>query len=367
MAATCLVAAVVLAPGCRCAPRSSGRSPTPSEAEHALTHGVQWLLERQEPDGSWRSATYGQFKDGDALTALVVRSLQTAHADHPETQAAIASGIRFLEGLAEHARDPERVQFPTYSSSLAIETLPESPAREMWLELLRSRQLTEELGWEREDKEYGGWGYSVTQPIKPKPNELAAPLIESNVSATTFAIDALKSLDAHGDACGPALAFMSRMQNEDGGFHFIYDDPVRNKAGGEDGQFFSYGSTSSDGFRVLHACGGEGEARAAAWLRKNYDGTRHPGEFVERHEPDRDGLYYYWAASVARSFTEVPEAAPRKWRGELMRTLVDRQREDGSWENPVPTMRENDPVVATAFAVYALSLASAPATTSSAH
>ena len=357
-------AATLLITGCRCTSRSSGRSPTPSEAERALTLGVQWLLERQDPDGSWRSTTYGAFKDGDALTPLVVRTLGAAPST-PETQAAIEKGIGYLEALAEHAPDTNRIHFPGYTSSLAVEVLPDSPARTKWLAHVQSRQLTTDLGWSESDKEFGGWGYAVTQPIKPEPGELAPPLIESNLSATAFAIDALAAAGALEGVCADALVFAATMQNSDGGFHFIYDDPVRNKAGGVDDAFHSYGSTSADGLRVMHHCKGEGKAAAARWLHEHFDGRRHPGTYEAQHEPGRDGLYFYWAASAARAFTLVPEAAPKGWQDELLAGVIARQAEDGSWQNAIPTMRENDKLVATSFAVYALSLASAPEATSS--
>ena len=45
----------------------------------------------------------------------------------------------------------------------------------------------------------------------------------------------------------------------------------------------------------------------------------------------------------------------RDWAAELATALAKRQREDGSWVNPIELVRENDPIVATANAVSALS------------
>ena len=42
------------------------------------------------------------------------------------------------------------------------------------------------------------------------------------------------------------------------------------------------------------------------------------------------------------------------WAQALVKGVIARQQQDGRWENPVPTMRENDPTVATAMAVSAL-------------
>src|SRR5438132_6905145 len=110
---------------------------------------------------------------------------------------------------------------------------------------LRARQLTEDLGWQPSDKPYGGWGYSSGLPRKPSPAETAPALTESNLSATVFALTALRSVGVpeNDPVLEKALVFVKRCQNycadpklrdpvfDDGGFFFIYDDSFRNKAG----------------------------------------------------------------------------------------------------------------------------------------
>src|SRR5262249_30089494 len=155
--------------------------------------------------------------------------------------------------------------------------------------------------------------------------------------------------------------------------HFIYDDPVRNKAGtvSHTQVFASYGSTTADGWRALRLCGqgddSDREWAAAEWLLRNFRADTHPGEYVKAHEPNRDAVYYYYAASVDRTLRSVDVAkAPwqqfhkglvpdrQDWAAELAAELVKRQREDGSWANPVELVRENEPLVATSNAVTAL-------------
>src|SRR5262249_32245396 len=144
------------------------------------------------------------------------------------------------------------------------------------------------------------------------PNKLAPPLIESNLSATTFALEALQAAN-HSDPepYYRAELFLLTCQNEDGGFHFIYDDPVRNKAGGpnEDrSKFYSYGSTTADGVRALsisemvrmriedesfapkRIARGNGTTWGDAWrwLVKHFHSDRHPGEYIQAHERNRD-------------------------------------------------------------------------------
>jgi squalene-hopene/tetraprenyl-beta-curcumene cyclase len=363
-------------------PRQAEPRRTPSAA---LAKGVAYLLKLQSPDGAWRSDVYATFKDGPALTPLVVCALQEAGASGlPEASTlpvtvARRKGSEYLaklikpDGSIDAGEDG--LDYPVYTASLAVRALSHPAnkdllaARDAWLKYLLDRQLTEKLGWKPEDKEFGGWGYCRAIPQKPEPNTIAPPLIESNLSATVFALDALRAASVTDKAVyEKALVFVRRCQNEDGGFHFIYDDPVRNKAGAvldamaglRPPRFYSYGSTTADGGRALRLCGlppDDPAARSAHdWLTKHFRADRHPGTYAPQHEPNRDAVYYYYAASASKALRAagVKEAGGKPWAGSLAAELAKRQQDDGSWTNPVELVRENDPVVATASAVIAL-------------
>jgi squalene-hopene/tetraprenyl-beta-curcumene cyclase len=211
------------------------------------------------------------------------------------------------------------VTYPGYTAAGAVQALsrPEHvvqrPACEAWLAYQRERQLTEDLGWNADDKPYGGWGYCPHRPLKPKSGEPAHPLTESNLSATAFALEALHAagLRAADPLFQKALAFVRRCQNygdgpgrepafDDGGFFLIYDDAVRNKAGiaGEGGsgrrRFASYGSATADGLRALLLCGLPAEdarvGAARAWLEQNFPVDAHPGKYAENREAHRDAV-----------------------------------------------------------------------------
>ncbi len=89
---------------------------------------------------------------------------------------------------------------------------------------------------------------------------------------------------------------------------------------------------------------------------------QHPGAFAPRLEADRDGLYFYWTASVAQTLRlagvgrrlEPAGQPPVTWAEDLARDFLDRQREDGAWSNPIVTMREDEPLVASSMALLAL-------------
>jgi squalene-hopene/tetraprenyl-beta-curcumene cyclase len=261
--------------------------------------------------------------------------------------------------------------------------------RDAWLKYLRERQLTEELGWKPEDREYGGWGYCRTIPRKAKAGELIPPLLESNLSATTFALAALKAAEVPADdpAWHKALTFVKRCQNwndeekqrdekfDDGGFFFIYDDPVRNKAGvaGKDQggreRYYSYGSTTADGLRCLVLCCEKDDSprvqAARKWLRNKFEATTVPGTYDPKRELDREGTYFYYAASMARApldqfLIENKKKLLRMWIEALGDALLEQQRPDGSWANPAHAYREDEPLVATPFAMLALAEARKP-------
>jgi hypothetical protein len=366
-------------------------APCAEEVRLALAAAVRLLLAGQSSDGSWRSDVYGAFKDGGSLTPLVLRTLLAVPAGK-DVRASIGRGLAYLADLAGVGNiepGPFGLSYPVYTAALAVEVLSHAAgathtaARDAWLSYLCRRQLTEALGWRPADREHGGWGYAAGLPRKPAPEEPAPPYTESNLSATLFAVEALRAAGCPADdpALARALVFVGRCQNhadepdpafDDGGFFFIYDDPVRNKAGvaGTDRagrtRYASYGSATADGLRALVACGlppGHGRVTAARrWLERHFATDRHPGAFAAGRRAIRDSVYYYFCNSLARALqacgaAEVATpAGPVGWAEALAGELLRRQRPDGSWVNDAVEVREDDPLVATALAAGALAL-----------
>jgi squalene-hopene/tetraprenyl-beta-curcumene cyclase len=364
----------------------------------ALRKGSQFLVAQQSAEGAWRSDVYGQFKDGTALTPLVLQALDDLTAQDPAVAASYTKGIAYLAGFARADSSidegPHGLSYPVYTAALTTIVLSQPPnadrrkARDAWLRYLRERQLTEALGWEPTDQEFGGWGFAGTVPRKPGPGELRPSLLESNLSATVCALEALRSAGVTEKEPANALTylrvltFLGRCQNfspdpkkgestfDDGGFFFIYGDPVRNKAGpaGKDKmgreRFHSYGSMTADGIRALLACGRPVDdtrvAAARRWLEEHFQTDAHPGAFTPENEPRRDAVYFYYCNSAARAFHTLgiqQVQTPRgrvSWATELAEALLRRQQADGSWVNDVRAQREDDPVVATALALGAL-------------
>lgn len=357
----------------------------------SLWAATTFLTRQQARDGAWRPDTYGAFKDGPSLTPLVVQALLW-NPGSKNLDWICCRGADYLTTMvqADGSIDsgPRGLSYPVYTAANAVILLSKlnRKQRDAWLSYLRARQLTEDLGWQPSDREYGGWGYASGLPRKPKPGEAAPALTESNLSATVFALQALRAAGASAadPAIQKALTFVKRCQNysdepklrdpafDDGGFFFIYDDSVRNKAGvaGKDRagrtRFASYGSTTADGLRALLACGlpaaDDRVLAARSWIERNFTVVDHPGQYVKERHGDRPALYFYYCCSLAQALhaldvreVQTPEGKVA-WAEALADELMKRQRADGSWINPTKAVREDEPVLATSLAAIALAV-----------
>jgi Prenyltransferase and squalene oxidase repeat len=393
-----LVVALMLGSGCGQSNAEGDGSPVLSKIQRideALAKASRFLISRQSADGSWRSPTYGAFKEGDSLTGIAVVALAHARTGGaPDTLEACEKGAAYLAGFVKDdgAIDggPHGLSYPVYTAATAVMALSapgmesHRRARDAWLTYLRRRQLVEQLGWQMRDREYGGWGFSSALPRRPQEGQPVPPLTESNLSATVFALEALHAAGSASDdpALKKALVFVERCQNwrddhrdpalDDGGFFFIYDDPVRNKAGvsGKDAdgsvRFASYGSMTADGLRALLACGLTiNDPRvlvARRWLVAHFRPDSHPGSYAPDREPNREAVYFYYCASAALALRSAgtkevsAEVRPLAWAELLSESLRERQRSDGSWSNSAVAVREDDPIVATCLAIRALTV-----------
>jgi len=397
------LAAVVLLTGCGGRPlnlstgaaaHQPGRPQSRVEKiDAALQAASGFLLSAQSADGSWKSDIYGQFKQGDALTPLVLVTLANLP-DCPQRPLAIEKGIRFLQqfvGDDGKIRETDSgITYPVYTAAGAILALTAQDSAESqkdcraWLKYLRDQQLAEPLGWQPSDAQYGGWSYAKQPTRKPPLDQPLSPLAEPNLSATLFALEALRASAAatDGPAIQKAIQFVERCQNysadadaadsrfDDGGFFFIQDDAIRNKAGqaGVDGhgnrRYSSYGSATADGVRALLLCGlppGNPRVQAALeWLKAHFAAAEHPGEYARDRQASREAVYFYYCCSFAKTMRAAAASGPSSpsedWAESLADELLNRQRADGAWINSVMDVREDDPTVATCFAATALSI-----------
>jgi hypothetical protein len=375
-----------------CRPRDEGPG---ARVDRALRGALRTLIAAQSPDGAWRSSTYGAMQDGLSLTPTVLKAVTFG----PDLDGSATARRRAAEYLRARVRadgsidgGPFGLTYPVYTASAAVIALtylnlPEGRrARDAWLRELRGRQLSEDLGWEPGDPAYGGWGDSIEPPRQDEADSPWANPGDADLSSTLFAIGALRIVGVAADdpVIRKALVFIERCQNlaandraadprfDDGGFFFSTTDPVRNKAGvaGTDQhgrmRYHSYGSATADGLRALLRCGlAKDHPRVVAartWLEAHFSVSSHPGSFEPAREVERGATYFYYAWSVAHAFRALGIAAisadghKLAWAEALASELIRRQRDDGTWVNPFTASKEDDPLVATPFAVGALGI-----------
>jgi squalene-hopene/tetraprenyl-beta-curcumene cyclase len=393
-----LAAVLVAAAGCRPRGKEARKADLLRRIDAALLSSGRYMISKQSKDGAWRSEHYGSLRDGPELTPYVMSYLFFVPDLGEAGRRSYRKGVDYLAGMVgkdgKVKLGPRGLNFPVYTAASAsrVVKLQERSERNMrahraWLAYVRARQLNAALGWKKSDPEFGGWGFSLAPPRKPKRGELRGRFVESNLSATIFGIAALRSakVPAADPGFRDALVFAKRCQNftddpsrrderyDDGGFFFMPGDALQNKAGvaGKDRsgrrRFSSYGSMTADGVRALIRCGlPRNHPRVVAarrWLEHNFSARINPGRFASDREVLRNATYYYWAWAVAHAFMglrleeiQTPKGKLR-WAEALAGELLRRQEPDGTWVNRRFTdAKEDDPLVATPWAAAALAI-----------
>lgn len=277
-----------------------------------VSRAVDWLVSKAA-DGVWKSTSIKSFESGQALTPFVLYAL--AHVP-PE-------GIARYRAVIDRALDRLPIsgaEYPNYALALSILALKRlRPAQDVstLVRDLRSRQLTEQLDWSPDDPEYGGWDEGVIPARKPQCQR-------PNLSVTAFACEALG-----GDE--KAKVFVAHCRVNDGGFLFTPNKTwshqnKRGKAG--------YATTTYDAHRILGTPAVYSIRDLPHWL-----------DMPEEYGPS---MVYYQA------FAEAKADGP--FRDSIRKTLLALQKPDGSWANPHPLMKEDEPLVATGLALVALCL-----------
>jgi hypothetical protein len=321
----------------------------------ALARAMEWLWSRQADDGGWHSKTYGLLRSGQSLTPFVLDALLTTHSPFvlnqllsiPHQASKLDRAFEFLKrntnsdgslGLSDSAAP----DYPNYATGLAVRVAARLKRdASQWISCLRAQQFTEENGWTRSDPAYGAWGMGGERRRPPEAGHV-------DLAMTRYVLEGLAAagVSPSDPAMEKALVYLKSCQNPDGGFFFSTVNLDTNKAGDVNGKYRSYGTTTCDGLLAMRAAGVAAIdtriARAQAWLKQNHLEERAPGFDIE---PARmgwsEGLRFYYAAAITRAMPELPVILPP-------------QHDDGSFANTNNLVKEDDPVLATAFAVRVL-------------
>jgi len=319
----------------------------------ALRRGCQYLWSQQGQDGGWHSRTYGLLKSGQSLTGFVLNALlQVPRQTCQPPAGGLDRALAFLERNtnAEGAvgkMDPLLYDYPNYATALAVQALRRAGrSGEALVAWLRTQQFTEEHGWQRGDAAYGAWGMGGEPRIAPNAGHV-------DLSMTRHALQALAAagVPASDPAFTRARVFVERCQNPDGGFFFSTVVLDANKAGQDGSQYRSYGTATADGILALLAMGTPADSdrvrSARRWLAANDQPDGAPGFIGPAYRRWTAGLRFYYAAASAEAFGGV---SPK-----LAASLEASERSDGGWRNVENLVKEDDPLIATGFAVAALS------------
>ena len=109
----------------------------------------------------------------------------------------------------------------------------------------------------------------------------------------------------------------------------------------------SYGTATADAILALLTLE-EPVASALDWLTRHHRLDGVPG--FEEGSKWREGMLYYYFAASAQAF-KAANGGPKGWQEEMIRSLIARQRDDGSFRNASFLMKEDDPLIATTLAI----------------
>lgn len=329
-----------------------------SGAREALTRGAAALWSLQGPDGAFRSTRYGLFAEGWSLTPFALLALLRSGEAAPIDRLSrglgwIAHGTRDGRlGLASLTPD-----YPCYATALALHVWsivrpPDGEALRTELDRgLRSFQLRATDGWAGHAAEGGFRMGSSDVPQPPHPGHV-------DLSMTRRAVEALVAAGAAptDPALVEAAGFAVRCGTPEGGFVYTATETALNK-GRRDGADPAYGSATADGLLTLLATGASGERvdRGLAALRAMHRVDENPRVGDGPLRPYGPAMRGYYRSAAGRVFRRA--GGPDGWERALVEAVLAEQRADGTWSNDAPEQKEDDPVIATGFALEALAAA----------
>jgi squalene-hopene/tetraprenyl-beta-curcumene cyclase len=339
--------------------------PSTKDVKAVLDKAIGFLRKHQNDDGSFQPKL-----GGPGITALVTAGLirNGVSPDDPMVKKALGYLEKNIKADGGVYGDKS---LANYTTCIALMAFHEANTSGKYTTILKNggdflKGLQTNDG--PDNPQTGGVGYSG----KGRPD----------LSNTQFFVEAMLAAGVPKDdpAVQRALKFISQCQNlpgehntqpfakkaspdDKGGFTYnpVVSDKNPNKT--PEGGLRSYGAMTYAGLKsFLHAGVDKRDARVQAavdWIARHYTLDEHPGQ-------GQAGLYYYYhtfgKAMNALGNDSFVDASKKKhdWRRDLFEALKKRQKPDGSWSNDNKAYQENNPELATAFAVLTLSYCQPP-------
>ena len=341
--------------------------------KEAITNGLTFLMRQQGTDGAWHSQHYGSMKQGAAITAFTLYSIshlpEELRKPH-ETQ--FTNGVDFLKlGIDKRgcvSAPDGSMDYPVYSTSLMLTVHKKidiglTPAQvKRMVQFLLDSQCGATRGFRADNLNLGGWDILG-------PGSTEGKTAGANVSVTYYVLEALSQYqsDDHfeDDRIKKSIAAAKKWcdqivkTSENGGFYFTSEIRSNlNKAGWvKEQQPQPYGSATCDGLGILIQTGAKKDddavKKTVAWLNEHPSINEVPG-FTDPESNWPSSLRFYYLAALSRSLNQFEPAVANKRRRVIAQLLVDSQGKPGFWKSDFNQMRENDPLIATSFALIAL-------------
>ncbi|HUG20361.1 MAG TPA: hypothetical protein VMM56_15350 [Planctomycetaceae bacterium] len=335
-------------------PRLDPIDPYPPEQIRAsIERGIQYLLDSQNHDGSWGSATktkglniyapipgaHHAFRTG--VTSLCIAALAEMQDERPEVVAAIDKGEAWLiENLPSLRRATGDAIYNVWGHCYAITALvklhqrhADEPERQKVLVDLIKLQFDKLDRYESVD---GGWGYYDFRYQTAKPSSSSISFVNAAV-LVAFHEAKLIGVEPPEKIVKRAIASTRRQLLPE--FNYLYGEylkwqPARgiNRAGG------SLGRSQACNL-ALHLWGGEDVTIdvMTAWQHRLY--ARNGWLDIGRKRPipheswfQVAGYFYYFGHYYAAlTFELLPPESRAEFRPHMTKLMLDRQEKDGSW------------------------------------
>ncbi|MDA3923912.1 MAG: terpene cyclase/mutase family protein [Kiritimatiellae bacterium] len=336
------------------------------DAEEAVASGVAWLSSVQKESGAWSDQRF------PALTALSLWATTASKKGDPET---VDSAVNFITshvqpdgGIYKNIPGQKGGGLSNYNTAICMMALYATGRKDLEAIIQQARTFVASGQHTGDDLYKGGFGYDRDT------NRAYTDLMN-----THFSMEALRRTQSVEDSrpaaqkkadikWDEALAFVEQLQNpkdagkdQEGGFFYHPTDPKAGTVTNATGKVFlrSYGSMTYAGLlSMVYAQVPPNDPRvisALDWAGKHWTLEENPGMGMQ-------GLYFFYNVISRAMAASGREILPGKngdiqWRQELTKKIISLQNKDGSWVNNNGRFWENDPVLATSYAVLALEFA----------
>jgi len=336
------------------------------QVRSSVDKGLAWLKAQQKPDGAWSEANM------PALTALplwaMAASGSSACAAEQEKAVSFLLGNQKADGGIYVPQPGKKGSgLGNYNTSISVMALGATGRKEAVPAILKARTYIASSQHFGDDLHDGGFGYD-------KESNRAY----TDLNNTHYAMDAMRRTQGFEDlrAAGEkkadldwdaALKYVMQMQNGEGetrgGFAYNTEDPKGGVVTNASGRVMlrAYGSMTYAGLlAMVHARLEKSDPR----VRSAVDFSSRYWTLDENPGQGQQGLYFYFNVMARALSAAGLDAIPRqgaadaiRWREDVVKKIVSLQQPDGSWVNANNRWWENDPVLATSYALLALEFA----------